>query len=187
MRKVEGESIRQRGDNDESCRRRGKDVRVKRCYTGVVQEKKVMTDEDGSQIKHRRSETAFLRHHLIGRRSSTGNRRCNSGYGHRDLPSTSNAAGASVSCAARCDVRRLCQRRSGRGSWLHRRGRGQRDVERRHRTRDTLRVRAGCRRAVPRDDRQSSCDVLLPHAFPHGIEGFAFLRGRTPKVLYKVV
>ena len=152
-RKVEGESIRQRGDSDESC----KVAEGRACQTMVYMccaREKVMTDEDRSQTKQRRRGGGghFLRHHLIGRCSSTGNGRCDSGNGHGDLPSTSNAAGASVNCAARCDVRSLCQRRSGCGSWLHRRGRRQRDVERRHRTRDTLRVRAGRRRAVPRDD-----------------------------------
>jgi hypothetical protein len=128
-REVEGESIRQRGDNDESCKRRD-EMCVSNDDTYVVQEKKVMTDEDGSQIKQRRRvRGAFLYHHPIGRRSSTGNGRRDSGNGYRDLPSTSNAAGASVSCAARRDVRRLCQRRCGRGSWLHQSGRRQRDIE----------------------------------------------------------
>ena len=64
-----------------------------------VQERKVMADEDGSQIKRRKD--SILRHRRIGRRSSTGSGGRNSGNGPRNLPSTSNAAGASVGCVAR--------------------------------------------------------------------------------------
>ena len=48
-------------------------MRVKRCYTCVVREKKVMTDEEGSRVKQRDGERGVLRHHLIGRGSTTGN------------------------------------------------------------------------------------------------------------------